>query len=182
VDHLHAEPSVPSTPITSRPPSRPRSPRTSSTASIPSPGPVNSTSYPTVPLPPARTQTAPSATQSTPPPIVTIPAAETTPLIRKPKRTKSLCNLNHYRDEALLSLILLNSPRLSRGGLPHSGLMWGRDLGCVCPMGRMVLAQACDLDARELASDVAEDDGEEAEKEEKPKIGRRRQVVGILVS
>jgi hypothetical protein len=49
-------------------------------------------------------------------------------------------------------------------------------------MGRMVLAQACDLDARELASDVAEDDGEEAEKEEKPKIGRRRQVVGILVS
>lgn len=43
------------------------------------------------------------------------------------------------------------------------------------------MAQACDLDARELVG-TTEGEAEEEEKEVKPQIGRRRQVVGILVS
>ncbi|KAF9466795.1 ZIP zinc transporter-domain-containing protein [Collybia nuda] len=176
VDHLHAEPSAPSTPVSSPPSSRPRSPRTPSTPSTSSQRPATPTAYSTTSSP-TNTQTVPTTAPLALPQNV---VAETTPLIQKgPKRTKSLCNLNHHRDEALLSLILLNSPRLSRGGLPHSGLVWGRDLGCVCPIGRLVMAQACDLDVQELVGTPGEDGGRE--KEVKPKLGRRRQVVGILV-
>lgn len=44
------------------------------------------------------------------------------------------------------------------------------------------MAQACDLDVRELSSDTGEEEVNEGVKEVKPKLGRKRQVVGILVS
>ena len=39
-----------------------------------------------------------------------------------------------YRGASLLPLILPNSPGLSRGGLPLSGMVWRRDISCFrCP-------------------------------------------------
>ncbi|KAF5375928.1 hypothetical protein D9615_008224 [Tricholomella constricta] len=163
VDHLHAEPSAPPSPSYSPPPSRSKTPQ----ASL-SDGTVQ-------PILPPQSSSSPPINPRSYPNCTTFAATESTPLIGAPKRTKSLCNFDHHRDDALLSLILLNSPRLSRGGLPHSGLVWGRDVACVCHMGRVALAQACENDA-------AFNEGEEdEEKDVKPKIGRRRQVIGILI-
>lgn len=44
------------------------------------------------------------------------------------------------------------------------------------------MAHACNLDVRELSSDAGEEEANEGVKEVKPKLGRKRQVVGILVS
>ena len=139
-------------------------------------------SSPSTPLP---TATPPSAirnpTSPTHPPLN---ASETTPLLAtrfKPRpRSRSLCDHDHRDSATLLPLILLNSPRLSRGGLPLSGMVWGRDISCFCPPVFMQPGEQQDF-LRRFDDGSAEVRDVPKQIEIKPEIGRKRQIVGICV-
>ncbi|KAG6835575.1 hypothetical protein H0H93_016869 [Arthromyces matolae] len=162
VDHLHSRPSAPPSPSITPSPSRPKTPTQNTNTNL-IVVPIKHSSEP-----PSRAPT-PCPAQN----CSSYVSTETTPLLAepRPKRAKSLCNLD---DDSMLSLILLNAPRLARGGLPHSGLSgWNREPACVCHM-RVMHAQA-----HEIGEAFVE---EEDVKDDQPgTIGRKRQIVGILL-
>ncbi|KAG6915338.1 hypothetical protein DXG01_012086 [Tephrocybe rancida] len=170
VDHLHRKPSAPTTPSSSRSPSPKTPPQRPQAIRIP----AGSSSEPQVATPCA----SPNCTTRLP--------TDRTPLLqndasatkhtRRPKRSQSLHNLN---DDGLLeSLIYLNAPRLSRGSMPRGALNhpgWGHEVACVCHM-RLVQAQA-----HENTSVFDDDDEDEGKEDILETVGRKRQVVGILL-
>jgi len=140
-------------------------------------------SSPSTPLP---TATPPSAIRNpttTPTPHL-LNASETTPLLAnlpKPRpRSRSLCDHDHRDSASLLPLILLNSPRLSRGGLPLSGMVWGRDISCFCPPVFVQPGEQEDF-LRRYDDGSAETRDVRKGMEPKPEMGRKRQIVGICV-
>ncbi|GLB42662.1 putative ZIP Zinc transporter [Lyophyllum shimeji] len=172
VDHLQANSSVAPSRATSPAPSRPKTPPRDIIPPAPRASlPDNNTD------PLARLQ-CPSCLRHVnhcSSPTCAFAASESTPLLKAPKRAKSFSNFDPHRDEALLPLILFNSPRLSR---PHAGLIWGREIPCLCQLER-ARAQG---GGEEDNSEYGEGDADGPEEEQvKPKIGRRRQIVGILV-
>ncbi|KAF8063393.1 ZIP zinc transporter-domain-containing protein [Lyophyllum atratum] len=171
VDQLHAKPSAPPSPSSSRTPSRPKTPPINIIPPTPQATASSGTPYFTSPP-----QSPESSSQSINQCSCPLPATERTPLIRAPKRTKSLSSVDIHRDDAMLSLILLNSPRLSRGCLSHSGAILGRDVVCACHLGRVTLSPPT-----EGSNSIFKDDDEDEREVVKPMIGRKRQVVGILV-
>lgn len=171
VDYLYAETSLPSSPATSSEvpflseqeafsPIANKSRRTSRTSSVTSVSPVL------------------SSTEVT----------DATPLLGTAQvrhKSQSSCELGSCQRQLrpAFPLVFLNSPRLSRGGLPLSGMVWGRDMPCAC---RFQPADAEDRD------DIVDTDnsrstsvmylsevrtGEDA----KMRVGRKRQITGILV-
>lgn len=179
VDHLHAKQSAPPSHSASQSPSPPKTPshtHTTQTSTIGNSRALTNgggdSNYSTMP-PSIQTASFNCDTLLAPPQFIT----ESTPLIINDVRPKSrsLCNYDYHRDESLLPLILLNSPRLSRGGLPLSGMVWGRDIGCLC---RMAFTQACEQENTVFAD---EDEPSNAAQESKSRVGRKRQITGILV-
>ncbi|KAG5351651.1 hypothetical protein C0989_005423 [Termitomyces sp. Mn162] len=168
VDHLHSKPSAPTSRVPSASPSRSKSPLRPTEAIMIPAGPSSELHLPT-PIPCGSRNCVHAPTEPT----------ERTPLLHTPtarprrERARSLGNID---DDALLSsLIFLNAPRLSRGGSLHSKLStWSHEEACVCHM-RVMHAQAHEMGA------VFDDDEHEAKEDMTRTIGRKRQVVGILI-
>ena len=139
-------------------------------------------SSPSTPLP---TATPPSAIRNPTAPIPPPPTvSEATPLLAKHRpRSRSLCDHDHRDSASLLPLILLNSPRLSRGGLPLSGMVWGRDISCFCPPVFAQPGEQGDFLRRfdDGSAEVRDIHDVPKRIEPKPEMGRRRQIVGICV-
>ncbi|KAG6844033.1 hypothetical protein H0H87_010445 [Tephrocybe sp. NHM501043] len=156
VDHLHAKPSAPSSPSTSHSPSPPKTPQPIAPIHLPA-GP-SSDPHPATPCASPNCTTRPPTDRT---PLLQNPTPRPELSARRPKRSQSLYDLN---DESLLDLILLNAPRLSRGSLPHSGLAgWGNEV------------------ASHEGHGTVFDEEDEGKKDLLGVVGRKRQVVGILI-
>ncbi|KAG6890163.1 hypothetical protein C0995_010867 [Termitomyces sp. Mi166 len=168
VDHLHSKPSAPTSPVFSPVPSRPKSPPRPTEAILIPAGP-SSESHSRTPIPCGSPNCVNAPTERTP--LIHTP----TPTTQRARRERS-SSLNNLDDEdTLLSLILLNAPRLSRGGSLHSRLSgWGHEEACVCHM-RVMHAQAHEVGM------VFDDEEQEGKEDIVETIGRKRQIIGILI-
>ncbi|KAF5347758.1 hypothetical protein D9756_010240 [Leucocoprinus leucothites] len=202
VEHLHAEPSQPPTPVSSQSPSPQRS-RRSSLKNSPTPAEA-------IIAIPQTPQIFDSGSQQQPVlPAQSSRTDETTPLLRPP-RTQSTPHLNpppahanHHAHRTLLPAIvtqdaagvvpigvLTNSPRI----IKMRGCACLVDHVCVCPASAFNTHPHTplikDTTSREpsrsrqaIVANIVEPLPAltEVEREAKPAIGRRRQVVGLLV-
>ncbi|KAF9443823.1 Zinc/iron permease [Macrolepiota fuliginosa MF-IS2] len=211
VDHLHAEPSLPPTPVSSRP-LTPQHSRRSTLKSSQAPAIISISQIPPSPNGPSQqgditTIHLPRADESTP--LLRLPRTQSTPHIAQPH----LHAHTHARYTHLPAVVTQDAAGVIPIGILTNLPQIIKMRGCTCVAGHACTCPAEVLDTPLSKDSIARDrsrsrsklrvgatapgssvlgldqadDGEEVrskrgeEREDKPRIGRRRQVIGLLV-